>query len=147
MKKIEMNVVTLRHFLTIDGSEKIEDWYYRIGELNKTKGLPMHTDSVIKEQIKNVDVMEKGDRVIADIKRNSFTDEDGISSGGQWVSKIGTVVSVMPNGIDGQIDFDDGDTQAISLIRGNKTGYPGNNIEPIDGIIDVQIGMESPGCS
>jgi len=94
-------------------------------------GLPMHAQKIISEKTEMVDLFELGDRVICELKRGTYQNEDGISSGGKWINKTGIVdwVNTANNDLSGVVKFDDGDMQNISLIRGDH-GYPGHNIQP-----------------
>lgn len=91
-------------------------------------GLPMHANKVIlSEKTEMVDVFEVGDRVTCEVHRGSVQNEDGICTGGEWVTKTGVVTKIYAE-TDGFIEFDDFDHQAMSLIRGDR-GYPGRNIQ------------------
>lgn len=92
-------------------------------------------------------IFKLGDRVICEVHRGQVQDDDGISTGGEWVTKFGTVEWV--NHLDctvGGVKFDDGDYQCLSLIE-NSTGYPGRNIrsekKEIDSMIRVGTGENS----
>jgi len=124
MKKVKMNIIETEGF-------GIETHYVLLGTNYKNGwGLPMHTQRILSEKIGEVDVFELGDRVLAEVHRGSFQNEDGISTGGKWLKKIGVVVGVYGiDDMDGYIKFDDGDAQSVSLIRGD-CGYPGRNIQP-----------------
>jgi len=129
MKQIKMHIVKTQHN---SGSENFNTTFVH---MNNTRwingwGLPMHAQKIISEKTDMVDVFEVGDRVICELKRGTYEDEDGISSGGRWIKKTGTVESTHGHDdTDGFVRFDDGDIQNISLIRGDN-GYPGRNIQP-----------------
>ena len=128
MKRIKMNVVKTDGFRegTIDTNYVGIDTDYHAGW-----GLPIHHTKIISEKIEMVAVFCEGDRVICELKRGSFQNEDGISSGDKWVRKTGMVdwVNIADDGLSGIVKFDDGDIQSISMIRGSD-GYPGRNIQP-----------------
>jgi len=129
MKQIEMNIVETEFNYVGNGRETT---FVEIGiDYSKGWGLPAHAQKIISEKTDMVNVFELGDRVICELSRGTFEDEDGICSGGKWVRKTGTVdwINEMNNGLSGMVKFDDGDVQMISLIRGDE-GYPGRNIQP-----------------
>lgn len=91
--------------------------------------LPANANKVIvSETTEMVDVFEVGDRFCCEINRGSKQNEDGIYTGGEWITKTGVVVSA--SGFNsGFVEFDDFDQQSMSLIRGN-IGYPYRNMQP-----------------
>jgi len=128
MRKIKMHIVQTQH----NHGDGTETTFVSIGtDYHSGWGLPMHAQKIISEKTDMIDVFEIGDRVIVELNRGSFQDEDGISSGGKWVKKTGIIdwVNTAANGLSGSIKFDDGDIQSVSLIRGDR-GYPGRNIQP-----------------
>ena len=128
MRTVEMHIVKTHHN---DDSERFVTTFVHIGtDYHAGWGLPMHAQKIVSEKTEQVEVFEIGDRVICEVHRGSYEDEDGISSGGKWVQKTGTVDSTHGReDTSGFVKFDDGDIQNISLIRGDR-GYPGRNIQP-----------------
>jgi len=127
MKQIQMHIVETDGF-----NDRIDTTYVHLGtDYHNRWGLPAHHSKILSEKINEmVDIFEIGDRVICEVHRGSYQDEDGISSGGKWVKKTGIVKSVHgEQDTAGFVRFDDGDIQNISLIRGDR-GYPGRNIQP-----------------
>lgn len=133
MQKVPMTVVVTKYNL---GDRVCTSYVSPETDYKSGWGLPMHANRhIISAETKDVDVFQVGDRVACEIHRGAAEDDDGISTGGCWITKHGTVASASPNGTNGFVEFDDGDRQSISLIRGDS-GYPGRNIQPTDSKIE-----------
>lgn len=129
MKQIKMHIVEIRHTLTKDKSETVEKRYVKLGtDYHKGWGLPAHKHTIVSEKTDWVEVFEVGDRVVCDVKRGMVQDEDGINHGGEWISKPGIVQEAFDE-YRGYVKFENGDHQIMSLIRGDMSGYPGNNMQ------------------
>lgn len=129
MKQIKMHIIEITHTLTTDGSETVEKMYVKLGtDYHNGWGLPAHQHTIVSEKTDWVEVFEVGDRVVCDVKRGMVQDEDGINHGGRWLSKPGIVTDAFDE-YHGYVEFDDGDRQIMSLIRGDLSGYPGNNMQ------------------
>jgi len=131
MRKIQMHIVKTTP-QNVDEPDNIITTFVALGtDFRAGWGLPIHANKIVSEEVAEVEVFEIGDRVSAELKRGTYQDEDGISSGGKWVKKTGIIESCHGiNDTSGFVKFDDGDIQSISLIRGDD-GYPGRNIQSV----------------
>lgn len=94
---------------------------------------PMHHTVTIDAEPMNACIAEIGDRVTMLRWEGAVQDDEGISTGGKFLSRSGTVIEVFAENLDmAVIDIDNYGTICTSIYYGIG-GYPNYDMQPENG--------------